>query len=310
MNREELKKELDAGKVKNLYIFCSDDYYLKNLYLNRIKKVFSDSTSIDKIELYTEDDLHILNQHINETPLFDNLKKRLIYARLHFPIKEINIKISKNSVAVVDVMDCKKIKNNSVVELDKPEPTKQGIASFIMGELRKGGKRFDNGVVSYITSLFDKASVTALNLFLDKLLLYSYDKDAVSKKDVDECMVHRDSKNLFAILGYLKNSDEKIISYVDETLSFDNPQRFLSSLSTVAVNILITSIFRPDEASAFKVNPNMYNSYYNAYRSIGNRKLNELIVLLHDLDVIFKTSAVSSFKELLKIRLFNWLHEK
>ncbi len=211
MNREELKKELDAGRVKNLYIFCSDDYYLKNLYLNRIKKVFSDSTSIDKIELYTEDDLHILNQHINETPLFDNLKKRLIYARLHFPIKEINIKMSKNSVAVVDVMDCKKIKNNSVVELDEPKPTKQDIASFISGKLKKGGKHFDNGVVLYIASLFNKSSITALNLFLDKLLLYSYNKDAVYKKDVDECIVHRDSKNLFAILSYLKNGDEKII---------------------------------------------------------------------------------------------------
>jgi len=310
MNRKELKKELDAGKIRNLYIFCSDDYYLKNFYLNRIKKAFSDSADIDKIELYTEDDLHILNQHINETPLFDNLKKRLIYARLHFPIKEINIKISKNNVAVVDVMDCKKIKNNNVVEFDKTKPTKQEIATFIRSALRKGGKRFDDGVVSYITSLFCKLPITALNLFLNKLLLYSCNKDTVSVRDVDKCSVYKDSKNLFAIVGYLKNRDEKIISYVDDALGSNSPQIFLSSLSTVAVNILITSIFESNETAAFGIKPYMYNNYHDAYRSIGDRKLNEFIMLMHDLDVIFKTSAASSFKELLKIRLFNWLHEK
>lgn len=308
MNQKELRKELNAGKVRNLYIFCSDDYYLKSLYLNRIQKVFSDSADIDKIELYTEDDLYILNRHMNETPLFGNLKKRLIYARLHFPIKEINIKASKNSVAVVDVMDCKRMKNGNIVIFDKP--TKDEIARFIKLKLNRDKKLFGNDIISHITALFGGASTTALNLFLDKLLLYSEGRDAVTKKDVDECAVYKNNKQSFAVLGYLRNKDEKIISYADEILNFENPQKFLASLSTIAVNILIASIFNPSDAAAFDIKPYMYNNYYAVYKSIGNRKLNELIIMMYDLDVIFKTSSLNAFKELLKVRLFNWLYEK
>ncbi len=308
MNQKELKKELDAGKVKNLYIFCSDDYYLKKVYLNRIQKAFSDSADIDKIELYTEDDLYILNRHMNETPLFGNLKKRLIYARLHFPIKEINIKVSKNSVAVVDVMDCKRIKNNDIITFDKP--TKEEVARFIKFKLSRNKKLFDDYTVSHITILFGGASTTALNLFLDKLLLYSEGRDAVTKNDVDECAVYKNSKQPFVIVEYLRNKDGKIIPYVDEILNSENPQKFLASLSTIAVNVLIASIFNPSDAADFGIKPYMYNNYYAVYRSIGNRKVNELIILMYDLDVIFKTSSPNAFRELLKVRLFNWLYEK
>ncbi|HHS48312.1 MAG TPA: hypothetical protein ENM99_00320, partial [Desulfurella acetivorans] len=119
MNQDELKKEIFDKKVRNLYIFNSDDYFLKRTYIERLSKSLGLS-----VQKYTYMSFREFSQELSRLCCIDLFGQKTIkHLRLNFELDQlIDIKNSEN-IIILDPIKCSdKLKSDSIVNFRRLKP--------------------------------------------------------------------------------------------------------------------------------------------------------------------------------------------
>lgn len=199
-----LKSALEKGQPENLYIFHGPEDYLREHYLERIKKcVLTGGMESFNLHIFQGKslELHTLVEAVEAFPMMSDRSLVLVYDWDLFQNKERMEKLIElfsdlpDYVCLIFLYDTQKWSGNANTKLGKLLKTKAQIVEFKeqqQSDLNAWARRYlkkrwekdmDNEVVSYLTFLCG-GLMTNLAGELDKLGAYA--KGAwVTKKDVD-----------------------------------------------------------------------------------------------------------------------------
>lgn len=303
MNQKELKQEIDENNLKRLYIFCSDDYFLKKLYLKRISD--GSELKIKTVDIYNEDELYKIEKYATSKELFSKNENKIIHAKLHFTLSNINIKESKENIIIIDPIECKNVKHKNIVKFAKP--TTNEIINFIRYKLKISKKQMDNVAANNIIDNFSDKDTAYLNNFLDKLLLYTYEKEKITTDDVSKCIINSPKNNIFELIRHIiKKDKDSIFDDIDTIFQDVHPSIFISIMTNELQKAIICDYL--DKDSATKLGINCYKKYINMNKNIDYKKLIDLVNILSELDLFLKSSNAGGFNEMLKLKLFAWIN--
>ncbi|WP_291493474.1 hypothetical protein [Desulfurella sp.] len=281
MNQDELKKEISENKFRNLYIFNSDDYFLKQTYIERLSKITGLSVQKHTYETFKE-----FLEDIPRLCYYDLFYNKVIkHIRLNFELEQIiDIKHTEN-ILILDPIKCSsKIKSDSIVNF-RPLSEKE-IKAYLKNKL----KYIDTHLLEKISSSPFYSNATALNLLVGKLSL---------SKNYDEIdFLEKESSSFEAIDAIVNNDFDTFCSFIDRY--DDYPLVLISMLSTIFFNAFL---------ALHDVEESKKNYYKNIVQRLGIEKLESLITILYDLDKLYKSANIRNLLPL-KLKIFNWMVQK
>lgn len=281
MNQDELKKEIFDKKIRNLYIFNSDDYFLKRTYIERLSKSIGLS-----VEKYTYESFKEFYQELSRLCGLDLFGKRTIkHIRLNFELDQlIDIKNTEN-IIILDPIKCSdKLKSDLIVNFRPLNP--QEIKVYLKNRL----KHVDLNLVDKISNSSFYSNATALYLLVEKLSLSeNYDEIEFLEKELS---------NLEAVDAIISNNFELLCIFLEKYN--DHPLVLISTLSTIFFNAFL-ELYNVAELS---------KTYYKRIvRSLGQKRLESLISILYDLDKLYKSTNIANLLPL-KLKIFYWMVQK
>ena len=301
MNQKELKQEIKAKSLRNFYIFCCDDYFLKKLYLNRI--IEACNCNVEIIDVESEDDIDILKQRISSTRLFSTSKKRLIHARIHFVLSSIFAENKSNNIVILDPVECKNIKHKNLVKFQKP--TYDELNKFIDYKIRP--KKIEQKAKNIILEQFKDKNTSYLNNFMDKLLLYTQEEKRIGYDNTVKVLDVSGEIKLYAVVSYvLQRNQNRFFESIDSLLDNVHPSVLIFVLSNEAIKILAAHYVQKKDLPLFQIKQDHFSKYKNYFQNLGEKKVIQLIDTLYDMDVIVKSLSLNGFKEIFKARMFEW----
>ncbi|WP_025209118.1 DNA polymerase III subunit delta [Hippea sp. KM1] len=300
MNQRQLKTAINSGKVSNLYIFCGEDYFLKNLYVKRIAK--TKNATVKRIAIETEEELKEANARALSGSLFEK-KPTLFHCLLGFEPKKNTIKPPHFNILILDVESCKKEDEYTV----KFEPPKRSeIASFIKGVVSKAKKDISNEAIELLTAAFEGKSTAMLKNTLDEILLLSLNKQKIEADDVKACLKITSNIDIKEIIDLTrKGSLQQITERLDEILSQMPPQLFIHIFSSEITKI-IASCYLSDNCLKEHLRVYYPSNYKQLCKRIGKNNLLKLVKSLYEIDKILKSSSEESTETIIKARLMLW----
>ncbi len=301
MNQRELKRQIKERKLRNFYIFCGDDYFLKKIYAERIAKL--KGCKIEKTTAESPEEFEEVLIKASSASLFNN-KVQLIYCTLNFTVNgTFKVKEPKNNVLIVDQLKCTKKLPNTVF-FDRP--TDREIKEFVLFKMNSEGKLITNDALNHLVDVFSGKDTGFIENSCNTLLLYANNKKTIDVNDVKSTILESkkfDIKELFRILN--TGQVEKIIEKIDEILVAVSPNLFIYLLSDSFIKSYVTCFC--DEmcfSSEFK---GYYSSFRAICKSLGKEKIKKFLKDLLDLDTILKSSSLENSETLIKSKLFSWV---
>ncbi len=281
MNQDELKKEISEKKIKPLYIFDSDDYFLKRTYLDRLSKSLGLSVNRYIYMSFKEFSENIM--HLCSYDLFG--ERNIKYVRLNFELDQlIDIKPS-NDVIVLDPIRCSnKLKSDSIVSFRYLTP--QEIKAYLKSKI----KDIDVQFIEKISKSEFYSNATALYLLTEKIIL--------SEDQVEIDFLQKDVLNLEAVDAIVNHNFEQFSSFIDKYS--DHPLVLIGTLSTVFFNAFLEMYGVLDTSKPY---------YKRIISKLSQEKLENLISILYDLDKLYKSTNVLNLLPL-KLKIFNWMVQK
>ncbi len=303
MNQKDLKKEIDGKSLKNFYIFCSDDYFLKKLYFERIKE--AKECDADIIDIEDETEIDKIRQHTNTKTLFGSSEYRIVYARIHYILNNINIKNNTDNILILDPVECKNIKHKNLVKFEKP--TAEEIKRFIAYRMNIEEKKIEKKAMEFILARFKDKDTSSLNIFMDKAVLYCADKSLVEYDDVVNLTDDKPDAKVFSLFGYIMNKDKKnFFASLDILMQSIHPSVIISILSSETIKALALYYLREDELKTANISGNFSHRYKTYFENFGAGGIQKLLDILYDMDFMLKSMNVNGFSELFKARMFEW----
>jgi len=303
MNQKELKQEIKDRKLRNIYIFCSDDYFLKKLYRERIRE--SGEFDFEIIDINDENEIYKIAEHSSSNTLFSKAKTRIIYVRIHYVLSSCNIKSTKDKIIILDPAGCKNLKHKNLVKFETP--TEDEIRKFIVYKIAQDGKKIENKAADFIVQRFIKKDTSSLNIFLEKVLLYNIDKDIIQYEDVEALAENIQNYNVFKLAEYvMQNNSAKFFDEVDGVLDSVHPSVVVSVIANEAIKTVSSGVLNNDELANTSLKILSATRYKRYFKTLGIKKISELFNLLNDMDLIIKSININGFIELFKARMFNW----
>ncbi|MGC8501851.1 hypothetical protein [Desulfurella sp.] len=281
MNQDELKKEISERKIRNLYIFNSDDYFLKRTYIDRLSK--PDNLKIQKFFYMTFEQFSSDVAHLCSDDLFST--KVIKHVRLNFELEQlIHIK-PLNNIIIIDPIKCSnKLKSDSIVNF-RPL-TKQEIKAYLKSKI----KNLDSNFIEKISNSDFYNNATALYILAEKLILSEY------KTEID--FLENEISNFEAVDAIIHRNFQLFSTFLDKYN--DYPLILIAMLSTIFFNAFLEfyNLMEPSKP------------YYKRILSIlGKKKLESLLSILYDLDKLYKSSNIRNLLPL-KLKIFNWMVQK
>jgi hypothetical protein len=278
MNQDELKKEIFDKKVRSLYIFNSDDYFLKRTYIERLSK--SMGLSVQK---YTYMSFRELAQELSRLCCIDLFGQKTIkHLRLNFELDQlIDIKNSEN-IIILDPIKCSdKLKSDLIVNFRHLKS--QEIKAYLKNRL----KHIDLNLIEKISSSSFYSNATALYLLVEKLSL------SVNFNEID--FLEKELSNFEAVDAIIGNNFELFSTFLEKYN--DHPLVLISTLSTIFFNAFL-ELYNVTDLS---------KTYYKRIVSVlGKKKLESLISILYDLDKLYKSTNIVNLLPL-KLKIFYWM---
>ncbi len=303
MNQKELKQEIKSRKLRNLYIFCSDDYFLKKLYRERIKE--AGEFDFEIIDINDENEIYKIAEHTNSNTLFSKAKTRIIYARIHYVISSYDIKSTKSNIVILDPAGCKNLKHKNLVKFETP--TEDEIKKFIVYKTGQNGKKIEKKAADFILQRFINKDTSSLNIFLEKVLLYSIDKEIIKYEDVEKLAENVQNYNVFKLAEYVMQNDiTKFFREVDGVLNSIHPSVVVSIIANEAIKTVSSGLLNDSELADTPLKIRSVIRYKQYFKTLGIKRLSSLLDLLNDMDLIIKSLNINGFSELFKARMFGW----
>ncbi len=307
MNQKELKQEIKNKKLRKLYIFCSDDYFLKKTYRDKI--VNSENFDLEIVNIEEESEINKISELASTDKLFGKAKRRVIYAKIHYALPFVGIDNTGNNIIILDPIECGNIKDGNLVKF--VNPTKDEMKQFISYKIFREHKRIEKKAEDFILQKFIKKEASLLNIFLDKILLYCKDENVITYDDVVKLDDGFRDINVFNLTEYiLQNDSKKFFEELDNILSILHPSALISILTNAIVKTISITHLKKEELIKLGItNAQFYK--YKAYLNINNKERIMLLTdILYDMDVILKSLSDKGFTELFKARMFEWFNKK
>ncbi|OSS43103.1 hypothetical protein DESAMIL20_211 [Desulfurella amilsii] len=278
MNQDELKKEIYSKKIRNLYIFNSDDYFLKRTYIERLSK--SIGLSVQK---YAYMSFKEFSQELNRLCCLDLFSEKTIkHIRLNFEFDQlIDIKNSEN-IIILDPIRCSdKLKSDLIVNFRRLKP--QEIKAYLKSKL----KHIDSNLIDKISDSPFYSNATALYLLVERLSLSgNYNEIEFLEKELS---------NFEAVDAIISNNFELFSAFLDKYN--DYPLVLVSTLSTIFFNAFLELYNVTDLSKTY---------YKRIVSALGKKRLESLISILYDLDKLYKSTNMVNLLPL-KLKIFYWM---
>jgi hypothetical protein len=278
MNQDELKKEIFDKKVRSLYIFNSDDYFLKRTYIERLSK--SIGLSVQK---YTYMSFREFSQELSRLCCIDLFGQKTIkHIRLNFELDQlIDIKNSEN-IIILDPIKCSdQLKSDSIVNFRRLKP--QEIKAYLKNKL----EHIDLNLIEKISSSSFYSNATALYLLVEKLSL------SVKFDEID--FLEKEVSNFEAVDAIIDNNFELFSTFLEKYN--DHPLVLISTLSTIFFNAFLELYNVTDLSKTY---------YKKIVSALGKKRLESLISILYDLDKLYKSTNIVNLLPL-KLKIFYWM---
>jgi len=300
MNQRDLKQQIRSGKIKNLYIFCGNDYFLKRIYLERLAK--SKDSIIEKTEAGDREELESVNLKAMSMSIFER-KHKVIYCSVLFqPNKDLNLREPKNNILILDLQDCP-FNHPNIVHFEKP--TIQEIKEFLLFKTKNSGKRLEPKALDFLLEILRGKDTAFIENTLNSVLLFCWDKDNITLKDVKLSAFESPKfqmKDLFKILNAGKN--DEITEKIGEILKQTPPSLLIYILSDNFCKIYATSSC--DESCFSSFFKGYYSSYKQLYENYGKNRLKKILKDLYQLDKLIKSSKPDGIDIMIKAKLSQW----
>ncbi len=304
MNQKELKREINSKRLKNLYIFCGDDYFLKKLYRDRV--VNSGDFELEFMDINSEDEIKNVLEYANTKRLFGSTQKRVIYAKIHYVLSFVNIENNSGNVIILDPVGCKNIRHKNVVKFERPDEDE--VRRFIIFKLKGEHKTIENKALKFVVEKFMSKDTSSLNLFLESVLLYDVTKKSIGYDDVVRLYENVHKADIFKLIDYIvKNDKDGFFDKLDIVLNSASPSFVIAVLTNEILKISLAGFTDGEKSDAFGLGKNL-SKYKHYFSVIGRKKLLLLTYILHDMDLSVKSSNANGFSELLKVRMFEWFN--
>jgi len=278
MNQDELKKEIFDKKIRNLYIFNGDDYFLKRTYIERLSKSIGLS-----VEKYTYMSFSEFSKELGNLCSIDLFGQKTIkHLRLNFELDQlIDIKNSEN-IIILDPIKCSdKLKSDSIVNFRHLKP--QEIKAY----LKKRLEHIDLNLIEKISNSSFYSNATALYLLVEKLSL------SVKFNEID--FLEKELSNFEAVDAIIDNNFELFNTFLEKYN--DHPLVLISTLSTIFFNAFLELYNVTDLSKTY---------YKKIVSALGKKRLESLISILYDLDKLYKSTNIANLLPL-KLKIFYWM---
>ncbi len=301
MNQRDLKKQIKSSKISNLYIFCGDDYFLKQLYVERIAK--AKDMMIEKTYAENEEELKEVNLKALSGGLFDS-KRKLIYCYIDFKLtKKISFKEPKNNVFVVDSLDCNiNFSNTFIFE----RPSSKEIQEFLLYKANMNKKIIEPKALEFLVDLFSGKDTTFINNSFDVVLLFCHNKDPITLEDVEQSVFETSkfyTKDLFKFLN--KGNLKGLLDKIDNILNQIHPSLFVHLLSDNFIKIYVACDC--DENCFSQIFKGYYSSFKRLCDRFGKKKVKHMLGDLYFLDRAVKSSGLEGVETLIKAKMVEWV---
>ncbi len=290
MNQRELKRAIDSSKLDNLYIFCSEDYYLKKVYIERIKK--ATQLDLERVDIDSEELLPQLEVRMNSRELFG--RRKLIHARLFFHLDGFKLKNRSDNLIIIDPIACKSFQHPSVVRFEKP--TEREIEGFVSYFVKREKKSISKEATRLIVEQFKEKTATELNQYMEKLMLFCASCDHIGSKEAQTLLEESVTHSAFEIAGYLLHR---------------NKRGFLKKLKSVTASTEPPVLIGAIASRVMRLIPDYLNREKDLSGALEKSEIKSLIKLLkalYELDEIVKSLSSGAFYELFKARMLIWLN--
>ena len=302
MNQRELKQQIRQGSIKNLYIFCGEDFLLKKIYVSRIAK--AKGFDIERFVLSSEEEFEEVNLKALSSTLF-NRKGMVIHCTFQFiPSKQLKIKEPKTNILILDLEKCS-ISHKNLVKFEKPTPKE--IEEFLLFKARSEGKSFHPKALGELKEMLKDKETSAIENTVNLLFLYTQDKKTVSVEDVKESVFESSkflTKDLFKILNR-GNMDE--LSAKIDTIFKNIPIPLFIHILSDSFSKMYASCVLSEESfgSLFK---GYFSSSKKLCESFGKEKVKKILADLYEIDKLTKGSGTEHLESMIKAKIVQWMN--
>ncbi len=306
MKQEELKLDIQKGNIKKFYILCSDDYFIKSLYVKRIADACG--CEVERVDIESKDELKELKRYANTSRLFSKNKK-LIHAHFYEDLNGIDILDDFKTVVVLDVVECKGVKNKNLVIFHNP--TKEETERFINHKLLAAKKSIERKAKLKIMEAFENKKAADLNMYLDRLFLYVGDESVVRLNHVFDTLDYIPEVDIYKLTECIKLYDKKcFFKVVDRVLNSMDYTYFLNILSLEVIKILSSGYADSELLKTIRLYPSRQWQYKSSLDSLKEKNVLKLLSILYEMDMFLKSTSKVGFCEIFKARMFEWFMQK
>ncbi len=221
INIVKLLKEFDKVKLNNLVFIYGKEEYLKRQLINLLKNKYKDINLLWGDEIGLKD----LKSVFSSGALFIN-ENIVILRNFEAFLKNLNknelkeftdwiIKLTGNNKLFIFSSEeklpskepYKTIKTASTIVVSTPLSLK-GFIATLEKRFKKEGKNISKEDIEYLASLL-KNDLTHAKHEIDKLILYTQDKNEITREDIDKIIIPKLEENIFAFINdfFLKKED-------------------------------------------------------------------------------------------------------
>ncbi|WP_035587436.1 DNA polymerase III subunit delta [Hippea jasoniae] len=304
MNQKQLRQKLEKKQLDNLYIFCGDDYFLKEIYVNRIVKVSGFEPV--KLNILQIDELEDIRFKILSEGLFDS-SQRVYHLKLNFALDKKTILFKpKRHIVIFDPIECK-LKNDATVEFTKPSFDE--IKAYLKNKLKRENKAISEKNLDILSGYFVNQTTSMLYNETEKLLLYTIDKNSIELDDIQACLAHKTVFDFKMLQKLFEEKTQKGISdLVDAVLSTLSLPVFIYMLSKEVIKIYAACVC--SEQCFEKLFGRFYFRYAGLAKDIGCKKVGVLLKKLYETDKLIKSSSNEYLSSYIKAMFVVWMQDE
>ncbi|MBR5922604.1 MAG: DNA polymerase III subunit delta [Clostridia bacterium] len=321
LNEDSLKKSLQGGQIKPVYILFGDDGYLINRYQDMIiDKTCGKDNDFDLQKFEREVDLRVPFDALNQFPMMGQ-RKCVIIADYNFESASNDdfdrlVALASDSYefstlvlvfedVLFDVKRSSKSKNllnaalscgGCAVRLDHRDA--HDLAKMLVAGASKRGKELDISVANYMVETCG-TDINTLSLELEKICRY-VDGDNISKSDIDDCCIKTVDAVIYDYAAKLISCDTlAAINKLNDLLYMRlEPMVILYSAASAFVDMVRVNAAKKSHVAVFDVAKDfsypdnktfLLTKAENNLRRFNDKKLNLCLNAILDADRMLKS---------------------
>lgn len=316
-----LKQDIKTGQFKQIYLLYGQESYLKKQYKNMFIKAMIPPGDTMNYAYYEGKNVNIAEViDLAETLPFFAERRLIVFentglfkskgAELADYIKElpettyfifIEEEVDQRSKLFKAVNAKGHITELKIQDADT-------LKKWVLGKIAKEKKKVSESTVEFFLNKVG-TDMEKIDAELEKLFAYTYEKDLITDKDVEEICTTHISSNIFAMIDAVANKEQrKALDLYYELLAMKEPPMKILALLVKQYNMvyvvksLLKKGFRQNEiASKIGAHPYAASKYMNQSRRFRSSELRAIIEEGIDLEERVKTGKL---KDILAVELF------